>query len=140
MIGSLARSTGAILVGLLVAAAFSIGVEGLSSILHPFPPGVDCKDPEVCRVHVARYPPWVLSLCGLGWVVGTFVSAWVATRLGSDRHPAHAIGTGLLLLTLIVANMLMLPYPAWFWVQNLVGIPLAFYLGAWMGRARAPTA
>jgi hypothetical protein len=139
MIGSLVRSVGAVLVGLVAAMFFIVGVEGVSSIFHPFPPGVDPTDYEVCKAHVARYPAWILLLVVLAWGLTTFLSAWLATRLGSGRHRAHGIVVGTILLTLVVINMSMLPYPIWFWASNLVVFPLGFYWGAKLGGPR-PTA
>ena len=131
--GSLVRSVGAVVAGLVVAMISIVGIEVASSLVHPFPPGVDTNDYEVVRAHVARYPAWILLLAALGWGLTTFVSAWLATRLGPGRHRAHGIVVGSILLALVVMNMSMLPYPVWFWAANLVGFPLAFYWGSRLG-------
>jgi len=136
MIWSFARSVGAVLVGLVAAAALIVGVEAFSSVVHPFPADVDPTDYEVCKAHVARYPAWVLAVAVLAWGLTTFLSAWLATRLGSGRRRAHGVVVGLILLALVVMNMSMLPYPIWFWVSNLVAFPLGFYLGAKLGGPR----
>jgi hypothetical protein len=133
MIGAFVRSVAAILVGLAVAFILIVGVEVGSSILHPFPDGVDPSDYEVCKAHVAAYPAWILLWAALAWGLTTFLSAWLATRLGSARHPAHGIVVGSILLALAVMNMSMLPYPIWFWAANLAVFPLAFYCGAKLG-------
>jgi uncharacterized membrane-anchored protein len=140
MIGSVVRSVVAVLLGLSAAIFFAAVVEGVSSILHPFPPGVDPTNYDAVKAHVARYPAWVLLLVVPAWGLGTFVSAWLATRLGSGRHLAHGIVVGSILLVAAVANMLMLPYPVWFWVANLVMFPLGFTLGARLGQSRSSTA
>src|SRR5262245_34863387 len=101
MIGSLVRSVGAVLAGLVVAAVLIVGVEGFGSIVHPFPPDVDPTDYEVCKAHVARYPAWVLAVAVVAWGLTTFVSAWLATRLGSGRRRAHGVVVGLVLLALV---------------------------------------
>ena len=129
MIGATIRSVGSVSVGLMVALILVIGVEGVSSILHPFPPGVDPTDLEVCKAHVARYPTGVLALVVLAWGMAVFVSSWVATRLGTGRHLAHGIVVGSMLLAAVVFNMAMLPYPNWFWV-NLIVFPIACFAGA----------
>ncbi len=133
MIGSLLRSVGAVLVGLVAALILIVGVEVVSSILHPFPPEVDQDDLEVVRAHVAGYPAWILMLAVLAWGLTTFLGAWLATRLGTGRHRAHGIVVGLILLALVVLNMSMLPYPIWFWASNLILFPLGFYWGARLG-------
>lgn len=116
-----------------------MAIEVVSSIVHPFPSGVDPTDCEVCQAHVARYPAWVLLLAVLGWGLTTFVSVWLATRLGAGRHRAHGFVVGPLLLALAVMNMSMLPYPIWFWASNLVVFPLGFYYGATLGGPRPST-
>jgi hypothetical protein len=140
VVGSIARSLIAVVLALVLALALIVGVEVISSILHPLPPGRDPNDLEVVKEHVARYPPEVLLLAGMAWGLTTFFSAWLATRLGADRHPAHGILVGLLLLSAAIANMSMLPYPKWFWILNLVVLPTGMCLGAWLGRARTKTA
>ena len=127
MFGLALRAAAAVGAGLLAALIFAIGVEGLSSILHPFPPGVDPTDLEACRAHVARYPAGVLLLAVLGWGLGTFASSWLATRIGYKRHSGHGIVVGSILLVLVIANMIMLPYPVWFWILNLVMFPAACF-------------
>lgn len=127
------RSAAAIFAGLVVATLCATGVEWMSAVLHPFPPGFDPSDMEACRAHVANYPRGVLLLASLGWGLGVFAAAWVATRLGTARHPAHGLITGVILLALAITNMAMLPYPAWFWVANLVLFPAGVFAGSRLG-------
>jgi hypothetical protein len=133
VIRSIARSVIAVVLALILALALIIGIELVSSMLHPLPPGLDPGDLEVLKGHVASYPPWVLLLAGLGWGLTTLLSAWLATRLGAKRHAAHGILVGSILLVAAIANMLMLPYPMWFWILNLVVLPASFCLGARLG-------
>lgn len=136
MIGAIVRSVGSVIAGLIVALVLVIGVEGLSSILHPFPPGIDPNDFEACKAHVARYPAGVLVLLGVVlWGTTVFVSSWVATRLGTGRHLAHGLVVGAILLAAAVFNMAMLPYPSWFWI-NLIVFPIAFIWGAKLAQRR----
>ena len=140
MIRSIARSVFAVIAALALALLLVIGVELLSSVVHPLPEGLDPTDPEVICEHVANYPPLVLFAGGLLWVLTTFLSAWTATRLGAARDPAHGLLVGSILLALAVMNMSMLPYPVWFWVLNLVGFPVGCCLGVWLGRAKPAVA
>jgi len=136
MIRSLMRSAGAITLSLVVAIALIIAVEFVTAIFHPFPPGVDTSDHQVVESHVARFPHWVLALAVVGWGATTFVSAWIATRLGAGRHPAHGIAIGSLLILAAMFNMFMLPYPVWFELANLLILPLAMIGAVKVGRAR----
>ena len=130
MIGSILRSIGAVILSLVVALV--IAVEGVSAVLHPFPPGFE-GTPDEMHEHVARYPGWILALAMVGWGGITFVSTWIATRLGTRRHPAHGIAIGLLLLLAVIFNMYLLPYPIWFEVLNLIVLPIGIYCGARLG-------
>lgn len=111
MIGAMTCSAGSVIAGLIAALIFVIGVEGVSSILHPFPAGVDPTDLEACKAHVAQYPTGVLAFVVLAWGTAVFVSSWLATRLGTGRHPALGIVVGSIMLAAAVFDMAMLPYP-----------------------------
>jgi hypothetical protein len=111
MIGTVLRSAGAVLGGLVVAAVLVVGVKAFSSVVHPFPPDVDPNDHEACKAHVARYLAWVLAVGAVAWGLTTFASAWLATRLGPGRHRAHGVVVSLVLLALVVPSKSMLPYP-----------------------------
>jgi hypothetical protein len=133
MITNLIRGVAAVIAALILAFAGVVGVELMSSVLHPFPPGVDQTDVEACKAHVARYPTGVLLLCAVGWWLTVLLSTWVATRLGANRHPAHGIVIGLILLVMALLNMVMLPYPSWFWI-NLITFPASGLAGTWAAR------
>lgn len=133
---SLLRSTGSLLAGLLAAIALIAATEGFSNVFHPYPPGANTSDFEVCRAQVASYPTWVLACCAVGWAAMPFAGSWLATLLG--RHPAHGIIVGGILLALAGFNMYMLPYPLWFPAVILVAFPLGTLLGTWLGRGTTP--
>ena len=135
MIVLLMRSVGAIIASLVVAMMLIIAVEAITAIFHPFPLGVDTTDHEVVKAHVAKFPHWVLALAVIGWGSTVFASAWLATRLGAGRHPAHGIAIGSLLILAAAFNMLMLPYPVWFELVNLLILPLAMFGAVKCGRA-----
>jgi len=136
MISSILRSVGSVVAGLVLAFAFVVAMEIFSEIYHPFPPGVDTSHLEVCK-HVARYPTWVLAVAAAGWATGAFLAVWLATRLGTGRHPAHGIVVGAILLALAGMNMAMLPYALWFPVVILVSFPLGTFLGVRTARGLA---
>jgi hypothetical protein len=129
MIGAILRSVGSVIAGLIVAFILVIAVEVIGSNLHPFPPGIDPNDMEACKAHVAKFPAYVLALVVPLWGATVFVSSWLATRLGTGRHPAHGFVVGAIQFVAVAFNMSLLPYPIWFWI-NLIVIPLAFIWGA----------
>ena len=134
MVGSVIRSVAALVVSCIAALVLVIAVEGIGAVFHPFPPGADPNDIEVCKTHVSRSPGWLLGVVVILWGATALVASYVATRLGSGRHPLHGYAIGLLLLAAVGFNMWLLPYPKWFEVANLVCFPLATYYGARLGR------
>ena len=125
MIGSIVRSVGAVIAGLLAAMIFIIAVEGVWAVVYPFPPGVDPHDIDVCKAHIVKLPADAYVIAVAGWGLAVLAGSWVATRLGPGGHPAHGHVVGSILLLAAIANMLMLPYPIGFWVGNLVVFPSA---------------
>lgn len=136
--GHMLRSIGAIIVGLAVGVVVVTGVEALSSTFYPLPPGVDPTDPEALKPYLAQFPLGAFLFVLAAWGLGSFLGAWLATRLGPGRHRAHGLSVGVLLLAAGVANMLMLPHPVWFWVAALVIFVLCPYLGAKLGGVPSP--
>ncbi len=126
---SILQSAGAVGFGLVIAFVLVVGIEVLSDFFHPFPTGLDPHDFEACSAHVARYPTLLLGVCGLLWAITAFVSTWIATRLGTVRHPAHGIGLGGFLLGMAVFNIVILPYPIWFKVLTPITLALGVYWG-----------
>ena len=127
------RSTAAVILSLFIALVLVVAVEGFSAIVHPFPPEFAGSYEEMVA-HVANYPGWVLAICALMYGATTFISAWLATRLGATRHPAHGYGVGAFLILAVIYNMSQLPYPLWFEVLVLLLFPLGIYWGVKLGR------
>ncbi len=125
------RVPGSVVVGFVVAFALVIAVELFSAVVHPFPADFSGTPEEMCR-HVERYPAWVLAVAAAAWVGAAFVGTWVATRLGGRTA---GIILGLFLIWAVGFNVSMLPYPLWFKVSTVVGIPVACLIGI-----RQPTA
>ena len=136
MIGSILRSVGSVVAGLVLWIAFFIAGEVFSEVVYPFPKGVEQNHVEVCK-HVARYPTWVLATGAAIWAGGVLASTWLATRLGTARHPAHGAVVGAILFALAGMNIAMLPYALWFPIVILVSYPLCALWGAMLGRGPA---
>lgn len=136
---SIFRSVGSVVAALVLAFVMVVGWEVFSEMYHPFPAGADKNDLEVCKAHVANYPPAVLAPITAGWALTVLLAAWLATRLGTGRHPAHGLVVGAILLAFAALNMAMLPYPVWFPIVNLVSFPLGALCGARLGRGPSPS-
>ena len=124
--------------GLVLAFIWIVVAEVFGSMFHPFPPGVDTSDLEVCEAHVARFPTWVLAVGAAFWAAAPLTGSWLATRLGTVRHSAHGYVVGAILLALAGFNMAMLPYPIWFPVVNVLTFSLGTILGVRLAKSRRP--
>ena len=129
------RLFGSILAGFGLAFALVIAVELFSAIVHPFPSDFGETKEEMCR-HVERYPGWVLVVAAAAWTGTAFISTWVATRVGG-RIPGIILG--LFLIWAVGFNVSMLPYPMWFEVVSVLGIPIACLVGIWLPGRHAVT-
>lgn len=137
MIKIILRNAASILISLIVAILLLAAVEWIGAILHPFPADFAQTREEVAA-HVANYPAWILAvLGGVGWGTTMFVSSWLATRLSNNRNIAIGIGAGVLLLAGAIFNMAMLPYPIWYWVLELILLPLGIYFGSKLASAQS---
>jgi hypothetical protein len=119
------RAIAAVLAGLIVLFLVVVGVELFSTVVHPLPEDFKGTKEELCQ-HVARYPHWVLAVVVPAWAVAAFASTWTARRFGNIYS---AVVVGLLLLTGLVCNVAMLPYPTWFKIVSLLVIPAAAFAG-----------
>lgn len=78
--------------GFVLALVMTMGVEAFSAVVHPVPPGVDLRELEACRAHVARYPAWVLAAVVVAWGATTMLASWLATSACGQPADNAAIG------------------------------------------------
>ena len=107
-------------------------VEGLSAIVHPFPPHFDGNIPA----HVKRYPQWFLGVVVLLWGGTATAATWVASKIGGR---AAGIVAALLLAWALTFNLTNLPYVPWFKITMFSAFPGACWFGLKYGR-RNPAA
>lgn len=134
---SFVRSFLATVVGVIVAILLIVGIETVGHRLYPPPPGLDLRDPEVLRDMVRSMPVAAIGSVLLAWVAGALAGSWAAARIAVQWRIGHAGVVGAVVLAGAVANMLMVPHPAWMWVGAIVLVPLASYAGGrWATRPR----
>ena len=119
----------AVFLSIAAAIFLFIVIEGISSILHPWPEDFSGSFEEISH-QVETYPAWVLALLGgVGYGATMLICSFIATRLGHNRNPWHGYGMGAFLFSMVVFNMTQLPYPTWFWVLMFTVLPLGAYCG-----------
>jgi hypothetical protein len=123
------RSIGAVVAGFLVAGVVMMIVESINGrVLHPelgkLAQGT--TDREAIRELLATAPVTAFLVVLLGWILGSLAGGWVTARLAARATVGHALLLGGLLTIAGIANNLMIPPPAWFWVVSLpVFVPAA---------------
>lgn len=123
------RGVLAVVLSLAAAVGLFVAVEGISAILHPWPADFGGTFEEVAR-QVESYPAWVLALLGgVGYGATMLICTFVATRVSLNRNTWFGYGVGIFLFAMVIYNMVMLPYPIWFWLLMLTVLPSAAYFG-----------
>jgi hypothetical protein len=127
----------AVLAGLVVGSAVNMGLIMFSGRIIPPPPGADVTTMEGLKASMHLFEARHFVVPFLAHALGTLAGAFVAGMLapGKRAGPAYVVG-GLFLLGGI-ANVVMLPAPAWF---SAVDLLLAYLPAAWLGQALAATA
>lgn len=115
-----ARSVAAVLAGVVAAGVIVAALEAINARLFNLPEGIDASDMEAMRRAVAALPQSAFILLLAGWGIGTLMGAWIAARLAPKAPRVHGAIVTAVLLAAGVANMVMLPHPAWVWVVGIL--------------------
>ncbi|MEZ5314160.1 MAG: hypothetical protein R2862_11190 [Thermoanaerobaculia bacterium] len=123
------RSILTVLVGLLVGslAGFLLGL--LGNRLMPPPAGLNLANPEALAAYVASAPPAVFLKMMAVWAGGAFAGGFAAALLAARQRSWHAIAVGAIQMFLALAQMAMIPHPAWVVVSGAT----LFIPFAWLG-------
>ena len=133
------RSVLAVIAGFIAAAVVMMLFEFVNG--HVLYPGLrkaaeDVTDREALRTLLAAAPAGAFLVVLLGWAAGGLVGGFVAGRIGWHAPVAHALILGALLTLSGIANNLMLPPPAWFWVVSMLILLPCAYAGGRGGTER----
>jgi hypothetical protein len=127
----------AVLLGFVVGSAVNMGLIMLGGKVIAPPPGAEVTSMEGLKASLHLFEPRHFVFPFLAHALGTLAGAFVAGLLAPGRSavPAYVVG-GLFLLGGI-ANVTMLPSPAWF---SAVDLLFAYLPTAWLGQALAARA
>lgn len=128
-----------VIAGIGIGGALVVVVELLNSTVFPPPAGVDLTDPETVARLIAEGGPLPLLGVGVAWFVGTFVGAFMATRVAQTRGRIPGGVVTAFFFAGALWTLTSFPHPAWFWAVGLGAIALAGHLGHAVG-ARPPGA
>ena len=127
------RSILAVITGFVAASLVMLVVESINGhVLYPElgKMAERMTDREAIRALLASAPVGALLVVLLGWLLASFVGGFLAAWIGWHAPVAHALVLGGLLTCAGIANNLMLPPPAWFWIPTLMVFLPAAYAGA----------
>jgi hypothetical protein len=133
----LVRKVLAVVAGFVVASAVMMVIEGLNGhVLFPElgRAAAGVTDREQVRGLMAAAPAAALLVVWLGWAVGAFAGGWTAARLAKPSTPRTLLVLGALLTLAGIANNLMIPPPAWFWLGVLMFFPFTWWGGTQASR------
>jgi len=125
------RRIGAVIVGLIIAAALVEGAEAIVHVMHPFPPGMNEHDFAQVKKYVAALPIDALLLVLAGWLLGTIAGTFTAAKIATTRTPAYILGA--ILFCLGIVNATIIPQPLWFTIASLVVYVGGTVVGARLG-------
>jgi hypothetical protein len=131
--GRLARSVLAVIAGFVAASVVMMVVESLNGRVFYPEMGKAAEamtDREAIRALMASAPAGAFLVVLLGWALGSFAGGYLAARIARRSPVFHALLLGGLLTLAGIANNLMLPPPAWFWIASMLVLLPSAYAGA----------
>jgi hypothetical protein len=120
------RNVCAVVIGLIVGMAVNMAIGFLDSMLYPMPEGVDFSDTEGMEAYIATLPVLALLIIMVAHLGQAFVGGGVAALISRNHAMTVAMIVGILSLLAGVTNLLMMPLPAWMWIE----IPL-YLVASW---------
>lgn len=126
----MARNLAAVLIGLFVGNVLNGGLIAISSTwLYPVPPGFDFNDAQQMAAYIKNLPTGGFVMALVAHNLQAFGGGWVAARLGASRPMFLAGIIGALTLAGAVYNLVLLPGPAWMWVDVPLILALTWRAG-----------
>jgi len=125
------RNILAVIAGLIVGAVLNGVLIQISGFIIPPPEGADVTTMEGLKKALPLFEPKHFVFPFLAHALGTLAGAYLAARLAANNRMLVAIIVSLFFLCGGIANVLMLPSPAWFTALDLVGayIPMGWLAG-----------
>ncbi len=123
------RNILAVLAGLVVGSVVNMGLILISGYVIPPPEGADITTTEGLKKSIHLFEPRHFVFPFLAHALGTLVGAFVAAKLAVNNKMRIAIIVSLIFLCGGIANVMMLPAPAWF---SVVDLAVAYLPMGWL--------
>ena len=130
------RNVLAVIAGLVIGSVVNMALIMVSGKIIPLPEGVNNKTAEGLAAGMHLMEPKHFIFPFLAHALGTFVGAWVATKLSFPKNIIGPMVVGIMFLIGGISMVIQLPQsPMWF---NCVDLILAYipmtYLGYVLGK------
>lgn len=128
---SILRNVIAVVVGFIGGSAVNMGIIMISGSIIPPPNGADVTTMEGLKASLHLFEPKHFLFPFLAHALGTLAGALCTSFIVLNRRMEFAIGVGVLFLLGGLANVFMLPSPAWFTALDLICayIPMGYLAG-----------
>lgn len=130
------RTATGIVLGTLVAFVLVGVIEAIGETVFPPPAGIDFSRPAELATYVERLPAGALLFVLAAWIVATFVGGLVAGWIARGNAVVVAAVVGALVLAATIANLMLIPHPAWMAVAGVAGIVAAAFAAGRLMRKR----
>ncbi len=120
----------AVVSGLVIGSIVNIGIVMISSSVIPPPEGADVTTMEGLKTSLHLFEPRHFIMPFLAHAIGTFAGALFCGMIAATHKLKLALLIGIFFLAGGIANIFMLPSPAWFAVLD---VALAYLPMAWLG-------
>ena len=120
-----------VVAGALFGSAVNMGLIMVSGSIIPPPDGADITTMEGLKASMHFFQPKHFIFPFLAHALGTFAGAFLAAKMAATNKLGIAFLIALIFLAGGIANVFMLPSPAWFSVLDLLGayLPMAYIAG-----------
>ena len=120
----------AVISGLILGSAVNMGIIMISGSIIPPPDGADVTTMEGLKASIHLFQPKHFIFPFLAHSLGTFTGAILTALIAANHKMKFALVIGAFFLIGGIANIFMLPGPAWF---NVLDIVVAYIPVAWLG-------
>lgn len=128
---SLVKNILAIIAGFIIGSGVNMGLVMLGPQIIPAPAGADITTAEGLKATMHLFTPKNFIFPFLAHALGTFAGAFTAAKTAASQGMKFALGIGIFFMAGGIANVLMLPSPAWFNALDLIFayLPMAYIAG-----------
>jgi hypothetical protein len=118
----------AVIAGIIFGSLVNMGIINISGSVIPPPEGSDISTMEGLRESMNLFEPKHFIMPFLAHALGTFVAAFLATKIAVSHQMKFALGIGIFFLAGGITNVILLPSPLWYSILDLTVayLPMAY--------------